>query len=213
VIRSSRGGLLPRSILIAAAAALVPLAAGCEAGANAPTQQWHQPTDGTDATVGDIMISNAFVLGAPLNSSLLPGQTAGLYLALVNIGTPDRLLSVTAPGTATTVQLPRGLVILPSQRAILLTGPRPAVLLEQLTRALPGGTTVKIVLTFQNAGTKTLFVPVMPQAQYYTTYSPAPSPTPTVSFTLNGAPSPSGTTGRHHKKGQKTPSPSPSGSP
>jgi len=33
------------------------------------------------------------------------GQTAGLYLGLVNVGAPDRLLSITAPGTATTVQL------------------------------------------------------------------------------------------------------------
>jgi len=213
VIRSSRDGLLPRSILIAVAVALVPLAAGCEAGANAPTQQWHQPTDGTDSTVGDITISDAFVLGAPLNSSLQPGQTAGLYLGMFNSGLPDRLLSIAAPGTATTVQITGGLLILPSRRTVLLTGPQPNVLLENLTRALLGGSTVRIVLTFQNAGTETLVVPVMPQAQYYATFSPAPSPTPTVSLTVNGSPSPSGTTGRHHKKGQKTPSPSPSSSP
>lgn len=209
MIRSSRSSMLPRRVLIAVAVALVPLIAGCEAGVSAPTQQWHQPTDGTGATVGDITISNAFVLGAPLNSSLLPGQTAGLFLGLVNVGAPDRLLSITAPGTATTVQLPGGLVILPRERAVLLTGPRPAVLLKNLTRSLAGGSVVTIILTFQNAGTKQLGVPVMPRAQYYTTYSPAPSPT----VTATASPSPSGTTGRHHKKGQKSPSPSPSSSP
>jgi copper(I)-binding protein len=209
VIWSSRGCLLPRSILIAVAAALVPLAAGCEAGAGAPTQNWHPPTDGTSALVGDITISDAFVLGAPLNSSLQPGQTAGLYLGLVNVGVADRLLNIAAPGTATSVQIPNGLVILPSQRAVLLTGPQPTVLLENLTRALAGGSTVRIVLTFQNAGTKSLVVPVMPQAQYYSTFSPAPTP----SASATASPSPSGTAGRHHKKGQNTPSPSPSSSP
>lgn len=214
MIRTSRGGMLPRRILIAVAVTLAPLAAGCEASANAPTQQWHQPTDGAGAVVGDITISDAFVLGAPLNSSLLPGQSAGLYLGLVNIGALlDRLVSITAPGTAATVQLPGGLVNLPPQHAVLLTGPQPAVLLQNLTRQLTGGSVVTIVLTFQNAGTKTLSVPVMPRAQYYSTYSPAPSPTPTISGTVN-LPSPSGTaTGRHRKNRRQTPSPSPSSSP
>ena len=107
MIRSSRRGILPRSILIVAVAALGPIIAGCEAGTNAPTLQWHQPTDGTFQRVGkDLTISNAFVLGAPIGHSLRRGQNAGLYLGMVNIGTPDRLLAVKAPGVAQTVLLP-----------------------------------------------------------------------------------------------------------
>jgi copper(I)-binding protein len=197
VVRSSRGGSSPRRILIAVVAALIPLVAGCEAGVNAPTQEWHQPTDGSGLVVGDITIADAFILGAPLNASLLPGRTAGLYLGLVNIGAPDRLLSITAPGTATSVQLPGGQVSLPRQRPVLLLGPKPTVLLEHLIRQLPGGSTVTLILTFQNAGTVKLAVPVMPQAQYYSTFSPAPRATPTA--TVSATPSPSSTT---------TPSPS-----
>ena len=190
MIRSSRGGTLPRRILIAALAALVPLLAGCEAGVNAPTQQWHQPTDGSGVVIGDVTIADAFILGAPLNESLRPGQTAGLYLGLVNIGAPDRLLSITAPGTATSVQLPGGQIKLPRQRAVLLTRPQPTVLLENLTRQLIGGATVTLVLTFQNAGTVRLTVPVMPQAQYYSTFSPAPTPTPTATGSATPTPTP-----------------------
>lgn len=208
MIRSNRAAALPRRMLIAAAVALVPLAAaGCEAGTNAPTQQWHQPTDGSGTTVGTITISNAFVLGAPLNSSLLPGQAAGLYLGLVNTGPLDHLVSVTAPGTASSVQLPGGTIALPPQQAVLLTGPQPTVLLEDLTRTLVGGSLISITLTFQNAGTVQMRVPVMPQAQYYSTYSPAPSASPSATAT------PSGKTGRHAKRKKATASPSPSSSP
>ncbi len=111
MIRSSRCGLAPRRILIAAAAVLVPLIAGCEAGNNAPTLQWHQPTDGTLAYAGidkSITISNMFVLGAPVGAVLPHGQNAGLFLGLVNIGPSDRLIAIRAPGIAQSVQLPTG---------------------------------------------------------------------------------------------------------
>jgi copper(I)-binding protein len=202
VIRSSRDIALPRRILIAAVAALVPLIAGCEAGVNPPSLDWHPPTDGTDISVGEITISDAFVLGAPLNQSLQPGHNAGLFLSLVNTGAPDQLMSITAPGTATTVQLPGGTVSLPSQHDVRLSGPAPKVLLEGLTRPLIGGSVVKIILTFENAPTTTLFVPVMPRAQYYSTFSPAPSPSASVT------PSSTGTKVARHSV-----SPSPSSSP
>jgi copper(I)-binding protein len=177
VIRSSRGGRYSRRILIAAAAALIPLVAGCEAGSNAPTLHWHQPTNGTGKTVGNITISNAFVLGAPIGAVIPRGQNAGLFLGLVNIGTPDRLVGASAPGVATSVLLPGNQVVLPKQQAILLTGPRPRVILEHLLRPLTGGSVITIVLRFANAGSVRLRVPVMPRAQFYTTLSPAPAPT------------------------------------
>ena len=202
--RSSRGGTLPRRILVATAIALVPLVAGCEVGPNAPTLHWHQPTDGSSAAAGSITVSDAFVLGAPLNQSLLPGQSAGLYFGLTNTGGRDRLISVTAPGTAASVSLPGGAITVPPQRNVLLTGPRPTMVLENLTRQLTGGSVVTVVLVFQSAGTVRLDVPVMPRAQYYGTFSPAQTASQSAS------PSPSGTSSAgHHKKPHPTPTPSP----
>ena len=178
MIWSSHRAIRPRRLAVLAIAALVPILAGCEAGNNAPTQRWHQPTDGAAAVHHNIAIRNVFVLGAPLGAKLAAGRSAGLFLALVNEGSVDRLLSITAPGTAQSVTLPGGTVRLGSQQSVLLTGPAPQVVLQDLTRSLTGGTTVKLVLDFQNAGSVTMVVPVMPRAQYYSTFSPAPTPTP-----------------------------------
>ncbi len=205
MIRSSHGtgrrAMLPRRLIIAAVAALIPALAGCEAGANAPTQQWHPPTEGTGLVQHGIDIRDMFVLGAPTNSSLAAGQSAGLFFALYNNGAPDRLLSVTAPGTAESVHLPGGSVRVGKYQEILLTGPQPKAVLVNLTRALAGGTYIRVVMNFQNAGRIPLNVPVLPQAQYYTTFSPAPSPSPSPTPKA----SPTGTPGA-------TPTPSPSAS-
>jgi copper(I)-binding protein len=181
VIRSRLRIAGPRRLAVLAIAALIPALAGCEAGYNAPTQQWHQPTDGTVAVHNNIAIANAFVLGAPLGEKIPVGHSAGLFLALTNAGSPDRLLSISAPGTAQSVTLPGGAVPLASQRSVRLTGPAPEVVLQDLTRPLTGGSTVRLVMIFQNAGALSLVVPVMPQAQYYSTFSPPPSPSPSPS--------------------------------
>ena len=67
MIWSSR---LVRGALAAAAATLIPLVAGCEAGGNAPTLHWHPPVPGFDRQYGNLTISNAFVLGAPIGKEL-----------------------------------------------------------------------------------------------------------------------------------------------
>jgi hypothetical protein len=94
---------------------------------------------------------------------------------------------------------------------VLLTGPAPKVVLTDLTRPLTGGSFIKVVLTFQNAGRVELSVPVMPRAQYYSTFSPAPAPSAT--------PTPTPTVSPLHKKHKKhkhgagataSPSPTPS---
>jgi copper(I)-binding protein len=197
VIRSS---LRPagRRLLVLAIAALIPALAGCEAGSNAPTQEWHQPTDGTGTVHNDIAIRNVFVLGAAIGSTIKVGGSAGVFLALINDGSADRLVKISAPGTAKSVTLPGGSVSLASQKAVLLTGPAPKVILEGLIRPLTGGSTVRLVLTFQNASSVSMAVPVMPRAQYYSTFSP-PSPSPSAT--------PKG------KKSSASPSPSASASP
>ncbi len=181
MIRSSHRTARPRRLLVLAIAALIPALAGCEAGNNAPTQEWHQPTDGAGTVLNNIAIMNVFVLGAPLGATLTSGQSAGVFLALINDGSPDRLLGITAPGTARSVQLPGGAVSLATGQRVLLTGPIPKVVLVDLTRPLTGGGSVRLVMNFQNAASVTLTVPVMPQAQYYSTFSPPPTPTPTPS--------------------------------
>ena len=198
MIRTSRRPA-GRRLLVLAIAALIPALAGCEASSNAPTQEWHQPTDGTGVVLNDISIRNVFVLGAPIGSTIGVGSSAGVFLALINNGSPDKLVSISAPGTARSVTLPGDGVSLASQQSVLLTGPAPKVVLESLTRPLTGGSTVRLVLRFQNSASVSITVPVMPQAQYYSTFSP-PSPTP----------SPTPTTKAKHKSATATPSASPS---
>jgi copper(I)-binding protein len=203
VIRSRLRAVRPRRLLVLAIAALIPALAGCEAGNNAPTQEWHQPTDGAGIVHDNIAITNVFVLGAPLGATLPAGESAGVFLALINNGSPDRLLSITAPGTAKSVALPGRAVRLASQQAVLLTGPAPKVILEDLTRPLMGGGFVRLVMNFQNAASVTLEVPVMPRAQYYSTFSPPPGPTPT----------PTVAKGRHRGAASPGATPTPSASP
>jgi len=204
VIRSSRCGVVPRRILIAAAAALIPLIAGCEAGNDAPTLQWHQPTDGTVAYAGindSITISNVFVLGAPIGAVLPQGQNAGLFLGLVNIGPADRLIAIAAPGVAQSVQLPTGGIKLRSQSRVLLTGPQPMIVLRQLLKPLAGGSVITIDLIFKKAGSERLRIPVLPKVSNYTTFSPPPASSPSPAGVGSSA---TGTAGKHTSA---TPSP------
>jgi copper(I)-binding protein len=198
---------MPRRLLIVAAAALIPAVAGCEAGDNAPSLEWHYPTVGSGTEVRGISIRNVFVLGAPDSAALPAGQQAGLYFALVNTGNPDALVSVQAPGSASAVTIPHGSIPLPHDKVVVLGGPQPQALLTGLTRPLPGGSVLTIVLNFQNAGSVSLRVPVIPQSGSYATFSPAPTatPTPTASTAVKAAKAAKAKM-RHHA----SPSPSPS---
>lgn len=176
MIPGNRGGQLPRRVLIGAAIALAGLLSGCGIGNSAQTQQWHQPTDGSTASAagGAITIDNAFVLGAAPDATVPAGQNAGLFLAIYNSGPADRLTAISTPA-ASSVRLPGRSVSIKSRQAALLTGPRPALVLMRLTRPLIGGSTITITLKFSTAGQVSMTVPVMPSAQYYQTFSPAPS--------------------------------------
>lgn len=182
-------------IAAVAAAALGPALAACDAGAGAQTSRPYQPTDGASTVLQDIAIRNAFVLGPAPNQTLPAGGSAGMFLGLANNGAPDRLLQVAAPGTASSVKLPQGAVTLPMHQPVLLTGPVPRVVLEKLTRPLGAGQTIPMVLYFQNAGTLTLNVPVVPRSAYYTTLSPPASPAPAQPHTLRPTPGANRTAG------------------
>ena len=197
MIRSRRGLLSLRNLVVVAAVGLIPAIAGCEAGNNAPTQQWHQPTPGASAIVDNTLrINNMFVLGPTPGFTLPRGASAGVFFAVANDGAPDRLLSIKAPGEATSVLVPAGGITLGRQQTLFLTGPSPRVVLQHLTRTLNGGQWVLLNLQFQNAGFVSLRVPVMPRTESYGTFSPAPlflpphaTPTPVAPGTPSPTPS------------------------
>ena len=194
MIRSGWRSALPRRLVIGAAAVLIPLLAGCEAGNDAPTLLFHYPTDAAGTVVGKLSIRNVFVLGAPLGSRLHKGQSASLFLAMVNNGAPDRLLSVTAPGSATSVSVPSGGVPVVSLHPVFFTsGPKPQLVLVNLTRTLTSGSTIRLQLNFQKAGLVTIVAPVVARAQHYATYAPPQStgtPAATVTPTPHASASP-----------------------
>jgi len=199
VIRSRRGLLSLRDLVVVAAVGLIPAIAGCEAGNDAPTQQWHQPTPGASAIVDNTLrINNMFVLGPVPGFTLPRGASAGVFFALSTDGAPDRLLSIKAPGGAAAVAVPRGGITLGRQQTLFLTGPSPRVVLLHLTRTLHGGQWVRLNLQFQNAGFVSIKVPVMPRTESYGTFSPAPvavlpSPRVTPVVPASGSPSPTPT--------------------
>jgi len=190
-----------RRLLVGAIAILVPALAGCEAGLNAPTLQFHPASEGYSTTFNGITIDNVFVLGPALNSTLPAGGQAGVFLSL-QAQDNDRLTSVAAPGYALRVSLTSGPVTLAPDNVVDLSGPTPHIVLNGLTSPLNAGQTVKLTLNFANAGSVTFRVPVEPNAYDYATYSPPP-PTPTAT------PSPTATGKHKHKKGASA-SPSPS---
>lgn len=194
MFRSSSGKTVARRLLIGALALAIPAITGCAAGLNAPTLQFHPASNGAHAVVNGIRISNVFVLGAPDGASVPPGSSASLFLGLFNGGTnDDKLVSVSAPGSAASVQLSGGTVSLPVSSSVNLTGPEPSVVLNDLKKPLRGGQAITVTLDFQHAGSVTLGVPVEPQSFYYSTYSAPPSPAPSASATPTTSASPTPT--------------------
>jgi copper(I)-binding protein len=177
-----------RRLLFGAMAVLVPVLAGCEAGFNAPTLEYHPANFGVDTIREGISFSNVFVLGPGPAQQLPADGRAGAFLSLT-AENGDRLVSVSAPGTAAAVRLAGGAVNLPAQTLVDLSGPVPEVVLTGLTSPLDAGGTVKMDFTFARAGTITLTVPVQPRAFEYGTFSPPAVPTPSAS------PAPSATAG------------------
>jgi copper(I)-binding protein len=177
-----------RRLLAGAVALLVPVLAGCEAGLNAPTLEFHPASYGVSVIDNGITIGNAFVLGPALNTTLPAGGQAGVFLSL-EAENGDRLLSVSAPGAAAKAQITGGSLNLAAQALVDLSGPAPQIVLSGLTAPLSGGQTVKLVLTFATEGAITLDLPVMPHAYEYATYSPPAIPTPTATPTVLTSPS------------------------
>jgi copper(I)-binding protein len=169
-----------RRLLFGAIAVLVPALAGCEAGFDAPTLAFHPANFGVNTVQNGIIIDNAFVLGSAPGSAAPSDGRAGVFLA-IQAQNGDRLVSVTAPGTASAVKIAGGSVNLPALTVVLLTGPAPKLVLTGLTTPLGGGETVQLSFNFAEAGTINLALPVEPHAYEYATYSAPPIPTPSAS--------------------------------
>jgi copper(I)-binding protein len=196
VVRSS-GKTVAKGLMIGALALLISGIAGCEAGNDAPTLEFHPAAAGAYGTADGISISNAFVLGAPNGSFVPAGSSASLFLSLYNGGTgDDTLTSVHATGWATSVQVTGGTVSLPASGQVNLTGPEPQLVLSDLAKPLDGGEAIPVTLNFEHAGSVTLDVPVEAQSFYYSTYSPPPTVTPSASATptASGTATPTPTT-------------------
>ena len=202
-----------RRLLFGAIAMLLPVLAGCEAGLNAPTLAYHPATFGANTVQNGIAIDNVFVLGPMLGSVLPPGGQAGVFLAL-QADNGDRLVSVSAPGTATSVKISGGSVNLPAQELVDLGGPQPEVVLTGLASQLGGGETIHLIFNFAEAGTITMAVPVEPHAYEYATYSPPAIPSPSASGSAPaGASSPGASSPGASASATSTASASPSATP
>lgn len=213
MLRNYRGTTVARRAMVSAIALLVPALAGCEAGLNAPTLQFHQASNGAHAVVDNISITNLFVLGPASGATIPAGGSAGVFLSLYNNGAQsDTLVGVSAPGTAASAKLEKGTVNIAPGSTALLTGPEPEVVLTKLTKPLTGGQNVTITLDFSNTGDVTLQVPVEPHEFYYSNLSPAPSATPSAKASASAKASSSASPGASSSAGATT-SPSPSATP
>ena len=183
MVRSS-GKTVAKGLMIGALALLISGIAGCEAGNDAPTLEFHPASTGANATFNGISISDVFVLGAPAGQTVPAGSSASLFLSLYNGGTSDdQLTGVHATGWASSVQVTGGTVSIPVESEVNLTGPEPQLVLSDLAKPLSGGEAIPLTLDFAHAGSVTMDVPVQPQSFYYSTFSPPPTVTPSATAT------------------------------
>jgi hypothetical protein len=171
-----------RRLLFGAVVALVPVLAGCEAGLNAPTLQYHPANFAANKIQNGISFANVFVVDTATNGEGVAGGRAGVFLSLY-AKNGDRLESASANEAASSVKIAGGAVNLPAGVPVNMGGPIPRVVLTGLTDPLEGGQTVSMSFTFAKAGTITIPVPVEPKAFDYATYSPPASPSPSPSAT------------------------------
>jgi copper(I)-binding protein len=190
VIRSSRGRLL-RRVMIGGVALLAPVLAGCEAGNGAPVLEFHPAANGAAGSTDSLTVSDVFILGGANGQAVPAGGSASMFLSVYNGGpTADKLVGVDTAGTAKSVQLTGGSIPIPAQNMADLEGPQPKVVLRNLGKKLTAGSTVEVLLSFQNSGSVELSVPVEGRSTYYSSFSP-PAPTPSASKRVNvGATSP-----------------------
>jgi copper(I)-binding protein len=171
----SRAFRRPTAIALAGGVALgAVLLAGCGAGQQAQTSEQTSAVAGANTQVGNIAIRNAEIAypdTIPASANVYPvGGTAPVEMVIVNQGTAaDRLVSGTSP--LGTVQL-EGDTSLPAGRALVAgtdestqetPGAAPIKMaITGLRQDIRSGLSYPLVLTFQQAGSVTVELPVAP---------------------------------------------------
>ena len=193
MIRSSHGSKLLRRLMIGGVALVVPILAGCEAGNNSPVLEFHPAAGGAYGTADAVTISDAFILGSQGSQGLAKGASASMFLSVYNGNdSADKLIGVDASSVAKSVELTGGSIAVPAQDSADLEGPKPKIVLRNLSKSLTSGQTVSVLLTFANAGSVQLTVPIEARTTQYSTYSP-PAPAPTATKTASPGASATGT--------------------
>lgn len=162
----------PNRVVIGVGAAIAALLlSGCGAGQLTGTSTQGSSGGGADAAVGDIVVRDAEIQfgTGPAEAVAHPvGSSAPLQMHIVNEGaTADRLVFASSPFSAA-VQI-SGTTDIPAGQALVVGGtPTTAVpgtrtaqiTMTGLVNDIRAGLTYPVVLTFQNAGSVTLDVPV-----------------------------------------------------
>ena len=198
MIRNSRRMV---AVAIAGVLAIVPAVSACGAGAEPESAAPTRLTEGVNVTTKNgVAVRDLFVLGPEPGGRLAAGSAATVYGSVINNSTdgqPDRLIAVTAPGTAQTGRIEGGALNLPYQRLVRLGVPAPSgvttplLTLEGLAVPLTGGQPVKLTLQFERSGALEATVPVVPRNGSYLTYAPA-APSPSASPSTSPSASPGG---------------------
>ena len=143
---------------VAASACALLVLTGCGTGLRAQTYLEKSTAEATNDAVGFLAVRNFAVLGPTTGTAWPAGASAPMRLTLVNEGgEEDRLVSVTTPAAASVRVVGPSPLTVP---ALGVSDPASGLVLEGLTRELPGGTYIDVTLSFERNGSKTMLVPV-----------------------------------------------------
>ena len=143
---------------VAASACALLLLTGCGTGLRAQTYLEKSTADSTNDAIGFLAVRNLAVLPPTAGGSWTPGSSAPVKVTFVNEGgEEDRLATVSSPAAASVrIVGPSPLTVPP----LGVSDPTSGLVLEGLTRELPGGSYVELTLSFERNGSKTMLVPV-----------------------------------------------------
>ncbi len=162
-------GLPRRTATVLAAAALVPLLAGCWQGFNAQTTIAPPSGNGANGAVGNIAVRNA----TWVRSSVNPANMTLVANFINTQTTPDVLTKVTTAPTAT-VEVTGGAISLnPTSRISTGQPGQPGQLYINIFGInAPESSFVSTTFSFQNAGNLTLSILTVPSAGIYAGIEP-----------------------------------------
>ncbi|MGN6302042.1 MAG: hypothetical protein ACTHN8_13250 [Angustibacter sp.] len=143
-----------------ALAAAVSALSACGYFSQTTTELNYNPSDGVSASVGDVGARNLLVVGDKGSEGLVSG-------ALVNTGSSDATVTITAPGSPQPVQIS----VSPGQLVSLGSGTdQRSVVVGNLKQ--PAGSLVKITLSSPQGGEVSVDVPVVAPQNEYSTVTP-----------------------------------------